>query len=46
MDFIERIFSVSPDGGSGAVEALLFLMPLVGIGLLRYVRHGVTRRDR
>ncbi len=23
MDFIERIFHISPDGGSGAVEALI-----------------------
>ena len=37
------ILSIGP---KGAIEALLFLMPLVGIGLLRYVRHGVTRRDR
>jgi hypothetical protein len=46
MDFIERIFSVSPDGGSGAFEALLFLVPLLGIGLLRYARSGFTRHDR
>lgn len=28
MDFIERIFHISPDGGSGATE-LLILMALV-----------------
>lgn len=44
MDFIERILGVSPDGGSGAFEALLFLVPLVGIGLLRYARSGWSKR--
>lgn len=46
MDFIERIFAISPDGGSGAFEALLFLVPLVGIGLLRYTRSGLSKRLR
>jgi hypothetical protein len=46
MDFIERIFSVSPDGGSGALEALLFLVPLLGVGLLQYARSGLSKRDR
>ncbi|MBL8481221.1 MAG: hypothetical protein JNJ60_03420 [Rhodocyclaceae bacterium] len=35
MDFIERIFGISPDGGSGTFELLLFLVPLMGILLLR-----------
>ena len=34
MDFIERIFGFSPDGGSGALEFLLFLVPIVGVALL------------
>jgi hypothetical protein len=34
MDFIERIFGISPDGGSGAFEVLLFLIPVVGIFFL------------
>lgn len=34
MDFIERIFGISPDGGSGAFEALLFLIPVVIIAFL------------
>jgi MYXO-CTERM domain-containing protein len=25
MDFIERIFGVSPDGGSGSTEAMILL---------------------
>jgi len=26
MDFIERLFNISPDGGSGATELLFFLV--------------------
>jgi hypothetical protein len=29
MEFIERIFGVSPDTGSGLFEALLFVAPIV-----------------
>ena len=42
MDFIERIFGISPDGGSGAFEALLFLIPIIGIALIWQKR----RRNR
>ena len=35
MDFIERIFGVAPDGGSGLFEILLFLVPIAGIVVLR-----------
>jgi hypothetical protein len=38
MDFIERIFGVSPDSGSGSFELLLFLVPVVGILLLYRMR--------
>ena len=31
MDFIERIFHVSPDGGSGTLEMFLFLVPVLVI---------------
>ena len=34
MDFIERIFGISPDGGSGSLELLLFLIILAGIAYL------------
>ncbi|MEY8689856.1 MAG: hypothetical protein AB9M53_08260 [Leptothrix sp. (in: b-proteobacteria)] len=43
MDFIERIFGFSPDGGSGAFEFLLFLIPIVGIVWLHWRRR---RRNR
>jgi MYXO-CTERM domain-containing protein len=38
MDFIERIFGISPDGGSGTFEFLLFAVPLAGIAILWLVR--------
>jgi hypothetical protein len=38
MNFIEQIFGISPDGGSGAFELLLFLVPVVGIYLLYRLR--------
>ena len=31
MDFIETLFGVSPDGGSGAFEFLLFAVPIAGL---------------
>lgn len=44
MDFIEQIFGFSPDGGSGAFELLLFLLPVAGLVLL-YRRRGKARRE-
>jgi hypothetical protein len=29
MDFIEKLFGVSPDGGSGTLEFLLLVVPLM-----------------
>jgi hypothetical protein len=29
MDFIERIFGISPDGGSGLFEVMLFAVPIL-----------------
>ena len=29
MDFIERVFQLSPDGGSGMLELLLLLIPVL-----------------
>jgi hypothetical protein len=31
MDFIERIFGISPDGGTGSLELLWILGPTVAI---------------
>jgi hypothetical protein len=36
MDFIERLFGFSPDGGDGSFELLLFAIPLVAIAVLRW----------
>ena len=38
MDFIERIFGISPDGGSGTFEVLLFLIPIAGIVIIHLWR--------
>ena len=48
MDFIERLFGVSPDGGSGLFEFLLFAVPLAGAAWLIWRRkkaHTARRRD-
>ena len=45
MDFIERIFGFSPDGGSGAFELLLFLIPIAGIAILYTRRKRAVRRE-
>jgi hypothetical protein len=45
MDFIERIFGFSPDGGSGAFEVLLFLIPIAGLYFL-YKRRSNARKRR
>ncbi len=39
MDFLERLFGISPDGGNGSFELLLFLIPLAGILLLKMWRN-------
>jgi hypothetical protein len=38
MDFIERIFGIAPDGGSGALELLLFVIPIIGIIAIAWYR--------
>jgi len=43
VDFIEKIFGFSPDGGSGAFEVLLFAIPIVGLYLL-YQRRSSSRK--
>jgi hypothetical protein len=46
MDFIERIFGFSPDGGSGSFEVLLFLLPIAGIAYLVLRARARSRRKR
>jgi preprotein translocase subunit YajC len=45
MDFIERIFGFSPDGGSGSFELLLFAIPIAGIAYL-LVRRRLRRQRK
>ena len=44
MDFIERIFGIAPDGGSGTLEFLLFALPIAGIGWVVVRRQQRARR--
>jgi hypothetical protein len=41
VDFIERLFGISPDGGNGLWEAVLFLIPVVAFALF-YARSRFT----
>jgi hypothetical protein len=43
MDFIERLFGIAPDGGSGTLEMALFLIPLAGLLLVWYLRQRKPR---
>ena len=42
MDFIEYLFGVSPDGGSGSLELLLLLAPIAAVLLAR----AIVKRGR
>jgi hypothetical protein len=44
MDFIERIFGTAPDGGSGVLELLLFVVPVAGIFAVAQYRKLRRRR--
>ncbi|HYR87673.1 MAG TPA: hypothetical protein VE422_26555 [Terriglobia bacterium] len=45
MDFIERWFGISPDGGSGSLEMTFFAVPLIILAvLLLYRRTNLFRR--
>jgi hypothetical protein len=43
MNFIERLFGVAPDGGSGSFELLQFLVPLAGLLVVRAWRNRRIR---
>jgi hypothetical protein len=46
MDFIERLFGVSPDGGDGSLEFVYAVSVLAAIVLVSYVLHRRgSRRD-
>jgi hypothetical protein len=44
MDFIEQIFGIAPDGGSGSLELLLLAVPLAGLAILGLVRRAQRQR--
>jgi hypothetical protein len=44
MDFIERLFGVAPDGGSGALEALYFLVITLAVAGLAWWRRTMPTR--
>jgi len=38
MDWIEHIFHISPDGGNGALEAIYYAVPVLGIAEFAFRR--------
>ena len=42
MDFIERVFGISPDGGSGSFEMMLLFVPVAAI--VAYVLYRRNKR--
>jgi hypothetical protein len=44
MNFIEQVFGISPDGGSGVLEFMLVLVPVLTVGVIYTVR--AIRRKR
>ena len=46
MDFIEVIFGVSPDGGSGSLEFLILMVPLVIVAMVVLFRNRIRLGSR
>jgi hypothetical protein len=46
MDFIERIFGIAPDNGSGWFEVLLFLTPVVLFAVYQLGKRTLGRGRR
>jgi hypothetical protein len=44
MDFVERIFAISPDGGGGGLEAAILCALILASGLLLYRLRAGQRR--
>jgi hypothetical protein len=45
MDFIEKLFGVSPDGGNGTLELTLFVIPFLLLGLRMWWTQTSKKRD-
>jgi len=39
MQFVEQLFGMAPDGGSGSLEFLFCIIPIVGFGYMMFMRH-------
>lgn len=39
MQFVEQLFGMAPDGGSGSLEFLLLAIPIVWFGYLMFIRN-------
>ncbi len=46
MDFLERVFGLAPDGGTGVVEGLLVITPMLALYLLRRAVRRARSRGR
>jgi hypothetical protein len=46
MEFIESLFGISPDGGSGILEALYLVLPLLIAGSILFSGRRTSGRDR
>ena len=44
MDFIERLFGISPDGGDGSIEALILLAITLIVMVVGWRRRKRTSR--
>jgi hypothetical protein len=44
LNFIEQIFGISPDGGSGTLEVLFFAIPVIGLCILYWFRSLRNKR--
>ncbi|MGE5151116.1 MAG: hypothetical protein ACM3II_13415 [Rhodospirillaceae bacterium] len=44
MDFVERIFGFSPDGGSGSFEVLLIIVAFAGLYIVYRRTLGMKKR--
>lgn len=45
MDFVERLFGLSPDGGSGMFEALILCVLIAVVGMLARKAWASMRRS-
>ena len=46
MDFIEKLFGVSPDGGNGLFEVMLFVIPVAVLSIVVLIRRKGKLRLR